>query len=252
MTPPKPAPLISIITVCFNARRHIEALLDNVALQTYPALEHILVDGGSTDGTLEIIRNRMAQVGTLISEPDQGLYDAMNKGMAAARGEYLFFLNADDELESPDTLERALAQMPGADGYYGEVMFMDGSGKPLGLRSTRTPQRVPEQLSWKSLRRGMVVSHQAFIVRRSLAPPFDLRYRVASDIDWMIRCLKSCKTLCNTHQVITRFRTGGLSKAKQRLAWRERFLILSRHFGFWPNLVDHGIIILRYFRNPRY
>ncbi len=252
MNPGQPPPLISIITVCFNARRHIEALLDNVARQTYPSLEHILVDGGSTDGTLEIIRSRREQVEKLISEPDRGLYDAMNKGMSAARGEYLFFLNADDELESPDTLERALSRMPGADGYYGEVLFVDDSGRPLGLRSVRTPQRVPDQLSWKSLRRGMVVSHQAFIIRRSLAPPFDLRYQVASDIDWMIRCLKSCKTLCNTRLVITRFRTGGISKAKQRLAWRERFLILNRHFGFWPNLFNHGIIILRYLRNPRY
>jgi glycosyltransferase involved in cell wall biosynthesis len=245
-------PGISIITVCLNAENHMEQLLKSVADQTYPGIEHIIVDGGSTDQTLQIIERYRSKGTVLVSEPDEGLYDAMNKGMKLATGDYLLFLNSDDSLSGPDILEKVMKVGTGCDACYGEVMFVDETGHPMGLRSERTPHKVPQRLDWRSFRRGMVVSHQAFIIRKKLAVPFDMNYTIAADIDWMIRCLRACRMVCNTGLVITWFRTGGLSKKRQRLAWKERFQILGRHYGRIPNLLQHLVIMVRYLVKPRY
>jgi len=246
------SPLISIITVCYNAEKHIENTIQSVAAQTYPHIQYILVDGGSTDHTLEIIGRHGATVTKLIPGPDQGLYDAMNKGMNAADGDYLLFLNADDQLDTPTILEKIFSSCTGADVYYGETIFIDESGVARGLRSVRTPHRLPARLDWKSLQMGMSVSHQAFIIKSILAVPFDTRYQVCADIDWMIRCLKACKLTCNTQLVISRFTEGGMSKKNQRLAWKERYIILARHYGIIPNLINHAGIVLRWLTGPRY
>lgn len=241
-----PQPVISIITVCFNAQQHIEETIKSVVAQTYPAIEYIIIDGKSKDGTLAVVDRYRDQVAVLVSEPDKGLYDAMNKGLRAATGEYVMFLNADDVLYAPDTLEQALSHCHQADALYGEALFVDEQGNPLGLRSEVTPHQTPARLSWKSLRYGMSVSHQAFLIRRSLAPSYDLRYPVCADIDWMITGLKQCRTVCNTGQVICRFRIGGISQNKRRQGWKERFRILNRHYGAVPNTLRHGYIALRY------
>lgn len=247
-----PNPVISIITVCYNAAAHIEDTLRSVAEQTYPYIEYLIVDGASTDQTLDIIVPYRSKVHQLISEPDQGIYDAMNKGLKAATGDYLIFLNADDQLYSPDIIEKIFQLPPGSDVYYGDTVFVDEQGKEAGLRSIRTPHKLPDQLDWKSLRLGMVVSHQAFIIKRSLAVPFDVSFKICGDIDWMIRCLKLCQSTCNTGLVVSRFRVGGASKKQQRLAWRERFRILSKYYGALPNWYNHLWIALRYLVSEKY
>lgn len=239
-------PVISIVTVCFNAAKHIEETIRSVIDQTYPAIEYIVIDGGSKDDTLAIVGKYAGHVSKLVSEPDKGLYDAMNKGLALATGEYVLFLNADDVLNASDTLQKAMDGCPGADALYGEAMFVTEDGTPLGFRSGITPHKTPERLNWKSLRYGMTVSHQAFLIRRTLAPEYDLRYPVCADIDWMIRGLKACNKVCNTRQVICRFRVGGISQNKRKQGWKERFQILKKHYGTVPNLAHHGFIAFRY------
>ncbi|SEW52419.1 glycosyltransferase family 2 protein [Chitinophaga arvensicola] len=246
------SPVLSIITVCFNAASFIESTIQSVLGQTYPHIEYVIVDGASKDNTMEVIGKYRSRIATVISEKDNGLYDAMNKGMQLATGDYLLFLNADDVLASPEVISKMMATCADADVYYGEAMFMDENGKDLGLRSAQTPHQVPEQLNWKSLKHGMVVSHQAYIIRRSLSPLYDLQYRVCADIDWMIRTLKASHKICNTHQVVARFRVGGTSKQHQRLAWKERYKILSRYYGHLPNFGHHLFIGLRYFFSKRY
>lgn len=246
------SPVLSIITVCFNAGKFIESTIQSVLAQTYPHIEYIIVDGASRDNTMEVVEKYRSRIATVISEKDKGLYDAMNKGMQLATGDYLLFLNADDILADEQVVSKIFAACTNADVYYGEAMFMNENGVDIGLRSAQTPHQVPEQLTWKSLKHGMVVSHQAYIIRRSLSPLYDLEYRVCADIDWMIRSLKVSRNICNTHQVIARFRVGGTSKQHQQRAWKERYKILSRYYGRLPNFAHHVFIAARYVFSKRY
>lgn len=239
-------PLISVITVVYNGAKTLEKTFQSVFAQTYPNIEYVVIDGGSKDKTVDIIKRNQERINYWISEPDKGLYDAMNKGIAAAKGEYLFFLNADDEFYSKEVLAQMIATKADADVYYGDVMFIEEDGKEMGLRSVVTPHKVPQVLTWKSLKHGMVVSHQAFLIRRAIVIPYDLRYKVAADIDWMIAVLKQAKDICNTSVIVAKFRVGGTSTKRQKLAWKERYHILGKHYGKVPNLFRHMYIILRY------
>jgi len=247
-------PKISVITVCYNAAKTIEQTLESVLNQTYSFIEYIIIDGASTDGTLSLIEKYRDKISMLVSEKDKGLYDAMNKGLQQATGDYVFFLNADDLFYDNGVLEK-LAEAANnhnfPDVLYGEAMFMDESGKELGLRSEQTTQRVPEQLHWKSLKHGMVISHQAFLVKRTAAVSFDMRYRLCADIDWMIRCLKKAQSCFNTHLIISKFRMGGLSKQQQKRSWKERYLILGRHYGHVGNAFRHLYIAWRFLQKRK-
>ncbi len=245
-------PLISIITVCYQAEKTIEQTIQSVLSQTYPHIEYLIIDGASTDSTIEIIHSYGDQISKVISEKDKGLYDAMNKGLQLATGEYVYFLNADDLLYDEETLSKAFAACGEADVIYGEALFINEKGESLGLRSQCTPHQVPENLNWKSLKYGMVVSHQSFIVRRNIAVEYDLKYRLCADIDWMIRCLKKAQKTCNTHLIIGKFRTGGVSKQQQKKSWKERYRILSRHYGTILNFFNHLFIGFRYLFKKKY
>lgn len=245
------SPTLSIITVCFNAEKTIESTIQSVVTQTFPDIEYIIIDGASGDETLGRINKYKNRIAKIISEKDNGLYDAMNKGLRYATGDYVLFLNADDALYSSETIEEVFNCCENADVYYGEAMIVDDKGKALGLRSVKTPHQVPEYLTWKSLRWGMVISHQAFIIRRSLALPYDLQYRICADIDWMIRCLKQCKSICNTREIICNFRAGGASRIHQKSAWRERYKIFNKHYGAVNNLINHIFIFFRYIIHKR-
>lgn len=245
-------PTISIITVCFQAEKTIERTIQSVLSQSWKNIEFIIIDGSSTDNTLLIIEKYREHISKIVSEKDNGLYDAMNKGLQLATGDYVLFLNADDLLYEKDTLEKVFTVCPNADVIYGEAVFTNETGEELGLRSQQTPHKVPENLNWKSLQYGMTVSHQAFIIRRSLAVNYDLQYRVCADIDWMIRCLKKCKIACNTHLIISKFQVGGASKQQQKRAWKERYKILQKHYGRLHNFFHHIYIGLRYLFEKRY
>lgn len=245
------SPSLTIITVCYNAESTIENTLKSVLSQSYSPIEYIIVDGASKDNTLNIINKYKDDIPKIISEKDDGLYDAMNKGLSLATGDYVLFLNADDTLYSADTIEEVFNSCNNADVIYGEAMIVNDKGKELGLRSVKTPHKVPENLTWKSLRFGMVVSHQAFIIRRSLALPYDLQYRVCADIDWIIRCLKQCKSICNSHEIICNFRAGGTSHRNEKLAWKERYRIFNKYYGVANNFMNHILITFRYLIHKR-
>ncbi|MCS6820483.1 MAG: glycosyltransferase [Microscillaceae bacterium] len=241
-------PKISIITVTFNAENYIEATLKSVAQQTYPNIEYLIIDGGSTDRTLEIIHPYQKYITQVISEPDQGLYDAMNKGLALATGEYVWFINAGDEIYDKQTLTKVLRPKPWADVYYGEAMFHDLNRKPLGLRSEVTPHKLPASLTWQSMKMGMVVCHQSFIVRRAIAPNYDWQtYPYSADIEWVIQCLKRARSVVNTQMILSIYLQGGFSRRHLKNSLKDRYRILKKHFGFFPNLWNHFLIILRSF-----
>jgi len=188
-------PVISIITVVYNSLSLIEKTIRNILDQSYPNIEFLVIDGGSSDGTAEIIRFYEKQISYWISEPDRGIYDAMNKGLAAATGDYVWFMNAGDQIYRSDILETIFVVGPDTGSweenlvFYGDTMIVNTGFHEIGLRRLRPP----EVLSWKSFKKGMLVCHQAIIVSRKIAEPFDPQYGHSADFDWVVRALRKAQ-----------------------------------------------------------
>lgn len=236
------APVVTVITVVFNGERFIERTLSSVQAQRAVALEHLIIDGASKDGTLTIV-DRLKNASTVVvSERDRGIYDAMNKGLAKANGTFVIFMNAGDEFADELALSRAMDGNVNADFIYGNTLVVDESSTVLGDRRLSPPP----QLTWRSFNHGMCVSHQSMLVRRTLAVPFDLKYKISADIDWTIRVLKQCKVIVNANAYIARFLEGGISAARRKEGLKERFEIMRRHYGLIPTLINHLFIALRY------
>jgi glycosyltransferase involved in cell wall biosynthesis len=231
-------PVLSVITVVYNNVQDIERTMLSVLTQTYPRIEYIIIDGKSTDGTLKIINRYKDQVAKIISEKDEGIYDAMNKGLAAATGDYVIFMNSGDEFYARDTVKKVFASAPDADIYYGETEMTDAEGKSLGQRR----HKAPKDFTWKDFRYGMSISHQAIYVRRSIAEPYDYRYKLSADIDWIIRAAQKAKKIVNVNQYVAKYLVGGMSKAKHRQSLAERFDIMKRYYGFVPTVANHFVI----------
>lgn len=237
-------PKFSIITVTYNAGAVLEDTIQSVITQTYRNVEYIIVDGGSKDHTLDIINRYREHIHTLVSEPDKGLYDAMNKGIRLATGDYLCFLNAGDELHEDDTLQLMVHSITGTelpDVLYGETAIVDEEGHFLRMRRLS----APENLNWKSFKDGMLVCHQAFFPRRELAEPYDLRYRFSADFDWCIRIMKKSHTLHNTHLTLIHYLNEGMTTRNHRASLHERFRIMCRHYGYLSTLARHAWFALR-------
>lgn len=156
---------LSVITVTYNAEQTLERTLRSVCSQSYSDIEHIIVDGMSADSTISIVQKFENDKIKCISEPDKGLYDAMNKGISLATGDYLCFLNAGDTFFAEDIVELMMKTNSNADIIYGETAIVDLNGKFLRMRRLK----APENLTWKSFKQGMLVCHQAFIVKREIA-----------------------------------------------------------------------------------
>ena len=206
--------------------------------QTYPNIEYVIVDGLSTDGTLDIIKKYQDKISKLISEKDKGIYDAMNKGLAAATGDYVLFMNSGDEFYANDTVAKVFAAADDADIYYGETEMINEKGESLGQRR----HKAPERFTWRSFKYGMSISHQAIYVKRSIADPFNRQYELSADIDWILQATKKAKTIVNTHQYVAKYLVGGMSKKRHRQSLRERFDIMKKHYGLAPTLFNHVII----------
>jgi glycosyltransferase involved in cell wall biosynthesis len=240
--------LFSIITVTYNAAQWLERTIQSIISQSCSGIEYILVDGGSTDGTLDIIKRYESQITHWISEPDKGLYDAMNKGLRLATGHYVCFINAGDTLYSANTIREVITQLSsnrshGPDIIYGETEIVDAAGNSLGMRRLK----APEKLTWKSFRMGMLVSHQSFMVKRTIAPAYDLQYHFSSDIDWCIRCTKKANTILNTHLILSRFLEAGLSAANRKESLKERYRIMCVYYGKFPVILLHTWFAVRFY-----
>ena len=230
-------PRITIITVCYNAEKTIPRTLRSIQAQTYSNIEYLIIDGASKDGTLELVQ-KLAPRAKVFSEPDKGIYDAMNKGLKHATGEYIWYVNAGDALPAPSTVEELVKlacsdHLP--DVIYGDTRLIDDKEQDLGLRRLRPPR----ELTWQSFRSGMLVCHQAFIAKRHLAPTFDLRYRFSADVDWCIRILKEAKDCFFLPYPIALYLSEGTTTANHRASLLERFDVMRRHYGLLPTLYQH-------------
>lgn len=239
-------PKFSIITVTYNAGAVLEDTIQSVITQSYRDVEYIIVDGGSKDRTMEIVNKYKEHIQTVISEPDKGLYDAMNKGIRLATGDYLCFLNAGDALHEDDTLLSMVHSITGAelpDVLYGETAIVDEDGHFLRMRRLS----APETLTWKSFKAGMLVCHQAFFVRRDRVVFYDLRYRFSADFDWCIRIMKQSTNLHNTHLVLIDYLNEGMTTWNHKASLHERFRIMCRHYGFLSTVFRHAWFVVRAF-----
>jgi glycosyltransferase involved in cell wall biosynthesis len=237
--------LVSVITVVYNGAAYLKATLQSVIGQTYPMIEYIIIDGASSDGTQDIIRKYQHHLAYWISEPDKGIYDAMNKGLRASHGQYVIFLNCGDLFFAADTVQKIMA-MPASDVYYGETLLIDLEGKELGTRTQLTTRKLPDSLSYKSFLKGMVVSHQAMVVRRNIAPLYNLRYSCSADIDWCIDVLKRSTDIRKYPDILVKYRVTGYSVTHRRTCLAERLRIFIAHYGLWRALTGHINILFRY------
>ena len=255
----KDNPLISIITVTYNAELTIERTLQSVESQSYPRIEHLIIDGCSTDHTMSHVQRYVERNGEnrhlirVLREPDKGLYDAMNKGIQQATGYYLVFLNAGDKLHEPTTIEQIVEQTRWQRNQvnyaviYGETDLVDNEGHFLRHRRLQ----APEHLTAKSFLQGMLVCHQSFYVRTDIARTelYDLRYRYSADYDWCIRIMKRAERrrlrFLNTHLILTDYLSEGLTTKNHRRSLLERLRLMGRHYG-WPRaILQHLWFVIR-------
>lgn len=231
-------PVLSVITIVYNNVRDIERTMLSVINQSYKPIEYIVVDGLSTDGTLDVIAKYRDKVSRLISEKDKGIYDAMNKGLAAATGDYVIYMNSGDEFYDAQTVARVFSTRPDADIYYGETEMINNRLESLGRRR----HKAPDNFTWRSFKYGMSVSHQAIYIRRAIAEPYDTRYQLSADIDWIIRAARKAQSIVKVEGYVAKYLVGGMSKARHKQSLKERFDIMKRYYGLIPTLFNHAVI----------
>lgn len=186
----------------------------------------------------------------ILSEPDKGLYDAMNKGLKMAKGQYVLFLNAGDSFADTSTLEfyqkAILDTQESPDIVYGDTVIVNENREILRPRHLS----VPERLTFNSFSSGMLVCHQAFMVRRTLAPEYDLRYRFSADYDWCVKCIhKTNADKCvNLHRVVVHYLDAGLTDKNHKASLKERFEIMCSHYGTPRTVFKHISFAFRDFR----
>lgn len=237
-------PAFSIITVVYNAKDLLELTIKSVTEQTYDSIEYIIIDGGSTDGTVDIIKKYENHISNWISEPDKGLYDAMNKGQKIATGDYIWFINAGDTIFSTTTLSDVVSKLSTLpDIIFGEVMLVDNKRQHIGTRSEVTTKKLPEQLNAYSLQKGMVVSHQAFLPKVSITSPY-LLDNLSADIDWVINCLKKSHSNFHTKMTLATYLIGGVSKQRHRESLQDRFVVMKKQYGLSATLRAHFTFLL--------
>jgi glycosyltransferase involved in cell wall biosynthesis len=254
-------PLLTVVTITYNAERFLGRTLESVQkalgrLKDPAVIEYLIIDGNSKDNTLAIADRYQSFVTRIVSEPDKGLYDAMNKGLALAMGKYIWFLNAGDEIYDQHVLSSLLPLFEtNADVYYSDAMFVKEDGSEVGLRSRFTPHQLPDHLKWQDFALGMKVCHQAFIAKKDIAPKYDI-YNLSADIDWEIICLKNATQVTHLSFLLCRYLLGGISVKNHRRSLLDRFSVLRKHFGLLPALYNHLLIFWRGFwfsrRNGKY
>ena len=253
----------TIITITYNAEKVLQRTLRSVLNQTYEGVEHLIIDGASSDGTLALAKAYKQQSDAsdnghkviVKSEPDRGIYDAMNKGLSQAYGDYVVYLNAGDFFPSNSMLEDIVHRcrlteypsdaLPGV--LYGNTNIVDGAGRYLHLRRLQPPAL----LTWRSFRYGMLVCHQAFYARTDIAKnlQYDTRYRFSADVDWCIRVMREAERmglpLYNINMVVANYMEQGATTMNHQASLKERFDVMRRHYGLFTTIAMHLLFVVR-------
>lgn len=247
--------MISIITVCFNSANTIKDTIRSVAEQNYRDVEHIIVDGGSTDGTKEII-TASSSVAQFISEPDKGIYDAMNKGIAMARGEIIGILNADDFYAEYNVLEQVakVFDNPSLDACYADLVYVKQYDTNKVVRYWKSRSYEPGLF-----RHGWMPAHPTFFCRKSVYErygKFDLNYKIAADVELVFRFLEKYRIKSiYLPMTLIKMRLGGTTNQSWqniKIQNTEALTVLDRHYGrvsrtrfFIGKLLNRSVQFLR-------
>ncbi|MDH4393955.1 MAG: glycosyltransferase family 2 protein [Aquabacterium sp.] len=248
---------VTVITVTYNSLETLRETLTSVAAQTHTDLEHIVIDGGSTDGTLALLQAAGPRGPRWVSGRDAGIYDAMNKGLAMATGELIGFLNSDDIYADAEVVANlaACCETNAADAVYGDLIYVDPArARPL-VRHWRSGEFRPARLG-----RGWMPPHPTFYARRPLMQAvgaFDATMRVAADYEFMLRCLtRPGLRVAYLPQVLVHMRVGGASNASLRALLcktREDLRAIRRHgVGGWSTLLLKNLQKIPQFFQPRW
>lgn len=221
---------VSIITVTYNSAKTLQRTLDSVQEQTYGNIEHILVDGDSTDGTLDIIKANEQHIARYVSEPDEGIYDAINKGIKMATGSIIGILNSDDVLSNEFVIEQIVRNLrrQKADIAYGDLVYVDRKDGDRIVRYWRSNKFKRRQLYF-----GWMPPHPTMYVRRQVYEDcglYSTALRISADYDFMLRVLRHDKyKKVYIPQVLVRMAMGGISNRNIRTMWlksREDYRVL--------------------------
>lgn len=228
---------MSVITACFNSEATIGEAIASLKRQSWPAVEHVVIDGASNDMTVAIARDTLGQADKLISEPDRGIYDALNKGITHASGEVIGFLHSDDLYPHDDVLNQVAScfEDPGVGAVYGDLEYVDSDDPDRVIRYWKSGSFSPGKL-----KRGWMPPHPTFFMRRTLYDElggFDLAYRIAGDYDALLRYLGSEQvSVLYLPEVLVKMRVGGASNGnlKQILRKSKEDISAMRHNGINP------------------
>lgn len=253
------APKISVITVCFNSEATIGHTIDSVNSQIYPHVEHVFVDGASSDNTIKIIQEHSIRNKLVVSDADDGIYDAMNKGIALASGNIVGFLNSDDFYADEAVLSKVAEvfdQNPSVDGCFADLVYTDQMDAARTARYWQSNHFVPGAFS-----KGWMPPHPTFFVRRSVYEcfgGFDLTYHIAADVELMMRFLEVRKIRVRyVPEVWVRMRLGGTTNKSLKNIWVQNQEVLRglRSHGLPANLIrlfGHKLLSRgkQFFRKP--
>lgn len=252
---------ITLVTVTYNAESVLRRTLESVFAQRYSGIEHIIIDGASTDNTVAMAKDYMERSFAsdnghevrLLVEPDNGIYDAMNKGLDMATGDYVCFLNAGDSLPDETTVQKVVdcanansriesegrVVLPAV--VYGNTDIVDAEGNFLSHRHLSSP----DNLSWRSFRFGMLVCHQAFYARLDIAKniKYNMKYRYSADFDWCIRVMKKAEelrlVLADSGAVLADYLKEGTTTKHHKASLKERFDIMAEYYGTLSTCLRH-------------
>ena len=223
-------PKISVITVSFNAEKTIEITIKSLLSQKFKDYEYLIIDGNSSDTTLKIVRKYKSKIKKIISKKDKGIYDAMNKGVNLANGEFIYFLNADDVLKDNEVLKNISNYLNDInDLVFGDIEF----SYPFESKNVR----ISRSASINDLRNGNMPPHQGSFIRKKwlIKNPFSLNYKSSSDFDFFCNMLKQKPKIKKVNKVIAVMQIGGVSAGK--ISYKETEMIVKKHFGFFSYIL---------------
>jgi glycosyltransferase involved in cell wall biosynthesis len=237
--PERVQPTVSIITVCFNSAATIRDTINSVLSQDYPHIQYIIVDGGSRDATVEIVREYGARIDVLITEPDRGIYDAMNKGIRAATGDIVGMLNSDDFYADTQIISQLVATLEErqTDAVFADLVYVE-------REDTTRVRRYYDSSRWRPsrFRFGWMPAHPTFFIKRVWYERwglFSLDYRIAADFEMLVRLLyKGRASYAYVPRPIVRMRMGGMSTRSLRQNWilNREIVRACRANGIWTTL----------------
>lgn len=204
---------VSIITVCYNSIKTIESSIQSVLSQNYPSIEYIIIDGGSTDRTLDVINRYHSRITKVVSEKDRGMYDAINKGISLATGDIIGNMNSDDFYASCNVIKKVVEAMEktGADVCWGDLVYVDRDNPDKMVRYWKSSEYKD-----KKFRSGWMPPHPTFFVQRRVYQKyglFNINFKIAADYELMLRLLEKYKVKsCYIPEVLVKMRVGGKTR----------------------------------------